>query len=64
MVVTKIYYMYWDNPEHTTVGLLADTNEGDNLLIGTPYNDTSIIWDAVSAYPEDQILDNPPPPIE
>ena len=47
--------MWWGDEEQTTVGLIADTDQGTNLTIGTPYDATSIIWNAVQAFPADQI---------
>jgi hypothetical protein len=57
MIINKINSMTWGNKEHTVVSLLADTNEGNNLSIGTPYDTSSIIWDAVQAFPVDQIAE-------
>jgi hypothetical protein len=55
MEIKKIHSMRWATEDKTFVGLIADTNTGNNESIGTPYNDTSIIWDAVRAFPVDQI---------
>jgi hypothetical protein len=54
MEIKKIHSMTWSE-DGIYVVLFADTNEGDNLQIATPYNETSIIWDAVRAFPVDQI---------
>lgn len=64
MQIKQIHSMFWADVEHTAVGLNADTDEGNNLLIGTPYNDTSIIWDAVRAFPADQIAEYVEPVVE
>ena len=61
MQITKIYSMWWGDESKTSVGLIADTNEGTNQTIGTPYGTSSIIWDAVRAYPVDQIAEYVPP---
>jgi hypothetical protein len=58
MKIKQIHSMFWANPEHTAVGLNADTDEENNLIIGTPYDGTSIIWEAVQAYPVDQIFEH------
>ena len=47
--------MWWGDANRSVVGLIADTNEGTNITIGTPYDATSIVWDAVQAFPVDQI---------
>lgn len=47
--------MQWGDENHTCVGLTADTNAGDNVQIGTPYNDMSIIWNAVKSFPVNEI---------
>lgn len=57
MQVKKIHSMEWGNAEHTCVGLTADTDEGNNQLIGTPYDETSIIWEWVKEFPVDQIAE-------
>ena len=57
MQVTKIHSMWWGDAAKTSVGLIADTDEGNELTIGTPYDTSSIIWDAVRAYPADQIAE-------
>jgi hypothetical protein len=62
MEIKKIYSMHWATPDNTYVGLIADTDTGNNEDIGTPYNETSIIWDAVRAFPVDQITPYVPPP--
>lgn len=62
MRVLKIYSMTWGNAAQTSVRLVADTDEGSNLEIGTPYSSESIIWDAVRAYPVSQIQPYQPPP--
>jgi hypothetical protein len=55
MEIKKIHSMRWATEDKTFVGLIADTDTGNNESIGTPYNNTSIIWDAVRAFPADQI---------
>lgn len=62
MQVKKIHSMQWANPEHTYVLLVADTNTGDNEHIATPYNEESIIWDAVRAFSVEQISEYVAPP--
>ena len=57
MEIKQIHSMFWGDADHTCVGLTADTSTGTNELIGTPYNETSIIWDAVKAFPVDQIAE-------
>lgn len=64
MQVKKIYKMTWSNYEKTSVMLIADTDTGDKELIATPYSEESIIWDAVKAFPVDQIGVYVPPPEE
>ena len=63
MQIKLIHSMFWANTEHTCVGLNADTEEGNNLLIGTPYDSTSIIWDAVMAFPAADISEYVPPSV-
>lgn len=55
MEIKKIHLMQWGNAEKTGVRLIADTDAGDNKEIGTPYDETSIIWGAVQAFPVDEI---------
>ena len=55
--------MRWGNPDKTAVSILADTSEGSNLSIGTPYDSTSIIWDQIKTYPKKDILDYTPPEV-
>ena len=47
--------MRWATPDQTFVVLFADTDTGNNEEIGTPYNGTSIIWEAVQAFPVNEI---------
>ena len=56
--------MRWATPDNTFVGLVADTDTGNNESIGTPYDNTSIIWEAVQAFPLDQIAKYVEPVIE
>ena len=62
--VKKIYEMKWATEEKTYVILIADTNTGDGEEIATPYSEESIIWDAVRAFPVDQIGEYVAPPEE
>lgn len=55
MQIKKIHSMRWATADKTYVCLFADTNTGNNEEIGTPYNNTSIIWDAIKLFPTDQI---------
>lgn len=55
MQVFTIHEMRWANTEQTSVYLVADTSTGNGELIGTPYNAESIIWDAVRAFPVENI---------
>lgn len=55
MQVFKIHEMRWANEDKAFVYLVADTNTGNNELISTPYNEESIIWDAVRAFPVEDI---------
>ncbi len=57
MIVYNIHSMSWGNLEKTGVVLVADTNEGKNLTIATPYSEDSIIWEWVKEFPQDQIAD-------
>ena len=56
--------MRWATPDHTFVVLFADTDTGNNEEIGTPYNGTSIIWEAVQAFPVNEIAAYVEPPQE
>jgi hypothetical protein len=47
--------MKWIDAGQTSVALLADTPEGNDLQISTPYSYESIFWDDVSQFPADQI---------
>ena len=49
--------MRWATADNTFVCLIADTGTGNNEQIGTPYGNTSIIWEAVQAFPVDQIAE-------
>ena len=49
--------MWWGDEAKTSVGLIADTDQGNELTIGTPYDATSIIWNSVRAFPVNQIAD-------
>jgi hypothetical protein len=51
ITIKQIHSMRWGDAEHTCVGLTADTETGDGETLGTPYNDTSIIWADVQAFP-------------
>lgn len=62
MEIKKIYEMRWCDEEKAYVLLKADTDTGDNEEIATPYDERSIIWDAVKAFPVDQIGAYVPPP--
>jgi hypothetical protein len=53
--VNLIKQMRWANPAKTYVVLVADTNEGENQEISTPYGPESIIWSAVQAYSTENI---------
>lgn len=55
MQIKEIYSMRWATPDQTFVALVADTDTGNNEEIATPYNDTSIIWEAVQAFPVNKI---------
>lgn len=55
MQIIKIHSMWWGDEDKTSVGLIADTDQGTNLTIGTPYDATSIIWGAVQAFTVAQI---------
>lgn len=61
MNIKLIYSMQWASEDRTTVKITADTDTGDREEIFTPYNNTSIIWDAVQAFPADQIAEYVPP---
>lgn len=47
--------MRWATQDMSYVVLIADTNTGNNEEIATPYGETSIIWDAVRAFPVGEI---------
>ena len=57
MNIITIHTMWWGDADRTVVGLIADTDEGTNLKIGTPYGTSSIIWEAVQAFPVNQIAE-------
>lgn len=61
MEIFKIHEMRWANTAQDAVLLVADTATGARERICTPYGADSIIWDAVRAYPRDQILSMLPP---
>jgi hypothetical protein len=54
MQIKKIHSMKWTEDKSYVV-LIADTGTGDSEEIATPYNETSIIWADVQAFPVDQI---------
>ena len=64
MEIKKIHSMRWATEDKTFVVLIADTDTGNNEEIATPYDNTSIIWNAVQAFPVDQIADYVEPVIE
>ena len=66
MEIKQIHSMFWADADHTCVGLVADTNTGTNETIATPYNETSIIWNAVKEFSVDQITEyvGPVEPVE
>jgi len=55
MQIKQIHSMRWATPDQAFVVLFADTDTGNNEEIGTPYNGTSIIWEAVQAFPVNEI---------
>lgn len=64
MEIKKIHSMHWATEDKSFVGLVADTDTGNNEEIGTPYDETSIIWDSVRDFPVDQIGEYVAPPEE
>lgn len=50
MQINLIKKMAWANPEQSYVTLVADTDEGNDLQICTPYGTDSIIWGPVQTY--------------
>jgi len=64
MEIKKIHSMRWATLDNTFVSLIADTDTGNNEEIGTPYGEASIIWEAVRAFPVDQIDEYVEPVIE
>jgi hypothetical protein len=61
MKINLIHSMWWADEAHTAVGLIADTDNGSNLTVGTPYNETSIIWADIQAFGEENIAPYTPP---
>jgi hypothetical protein len=55
MKINTIKQMIWANAEQTYVELVADTDEGNDLRIATPYNDQSIIWEPVREFDVEMI---------
>lgn len=55
MKILQIKRMWWGDEKQTLVCLIADTDEGTGLTIGTPYDERSIIWTDVQAYPKELI---------
>lgn len=55
MLVSKIHEMQWSNLDHTAVSLVADTDQGNNIIVHTPYDSTSIIWEIIQAYSQEDI---------
>jgi hypothetical protein len=64
MEIKNIHSMRWALQDKSYVVLVADTNTGNNEEIATPYGELSIIWDAVKAYPVNQIADYVEPVVE
>ena len=64
MEIKKIHSMRWATLDKSFVVLIADTNTGNNEEIATPYGEASIIWDAVKAFPVDQIAAYVEPVVE
>lgn len=64
MQIKQIHSMQWATSDHSFVRLVADTDEDNSQIIGTPYSDLSIIWDAVKAYPVEDIAEYVEPVIE
>lgn len=63
MIILQIHSMFWADEAQTCVGLIADTDTGTEQLIGTPYDETSIIWADVSVFPVEEIAAYVPPAV-
>jgi hypothetical protein len=63
MNILKIKNMRWGDANKTAVAILADTSEASNLSIGTPYDSSSVIWDQIKDYPQNDILPYTPPEV-
>lgn len=61
MLINKISEMQWSDLAHSAVRLIAVTDQGNNINVHTPYNSTSIIWETIREYSQEQILEYIPP---
>lgn len=61
MQINNLYSIRWGDSEKKYVILVADTDEGSNLTICTPYGTDSILWEQIKDIPQDQIGDYQPP---
>lgn len=65
MRLTQIKSMRWSNEDHTEVCLVADiADDEENASIGTPYDERSIIWADVQAFPKELIEPYTPPIVD
>ena len=57
MIIKNIHSMKWKNVEHTLVGLVADTDTGDNEYFMAFYDEASPIWDSLKEFPVKNIAE-------
>ena len=55
MRILTLHSINWGNPERSAVRIIADTDQGFNEDIGTPYGPSSILWNYIQTIPVDQI---------
>ena len=58
MIIKNIHSMKWKNVEHTLVGLVADTDMGDNKYFMAYYIEASPFWDYLKEFPVKNIPEN------
>lgn len=63
MKILNLKSINWAS-DNVYVIIKADTDEGDDLSISTPFNEESILWDQIKDIPIDQIEAYVPPEIQ
>jgi hypothetical protein len=64
LTINKLHNIRWANAEKTVVNVVADTNEGPNQDIYTPFDDTSVLWLQIKDITDIADYVEPSPPAE